>query len=411
MSRRRRKVEIILASLAVLTLTSAQLLSCPLCTRRETCFTTDIESSDVVLIGTTDSDSNFRPVAILKGGETVVSEPIRGIELPPSENLIVFGRNKNESIDGSKIEWFHQYSVTIHGMDYLRRLATSSPQQQLVSFLPFLSSPDLSVSDDAFYRIARSGYSDLKRFREGLDRRIAIALFTNPSSITEERMLALRMLAVCGSSDDAKYALEVINQPVLQNLRGIDVAMICYLTLQKQDALSDIEQRFIAQPNLPRNVKLAIIRALQFHLRMENKIDKAKLISALREFVVDPDVFDLVIPDLIQLKDWSAVNEVANIFKQNRQRLVRVTAAEYLLACPDDQAKQLLSELRDIDADAVIQAETGETVFSDVPKSRNDASFFTAFLASRFVSPTVLTVVMSVGLVSAVVFLLKRMRR
>lgn len=414
MSIRRRKVSVALASYVAVLLISTNLFSCPLCNRRETCFTSDIDRSDAAILGKTDSSGAFQTIVVLKAHESSDQESIRGMELPKGRNVIVFGRLKQASdSNASRIEWFHHYSVSRYGMDYLRRMAMSpsSAGQRLARFLPYLNSPELSVRDDAFYQIARTDFSELKQLEPFLERDFVIDLLSNPSSVVEVRSLALKMLALCGNRNDLMFFRELIVRPDAENLREINVAITHYLTLGKLEALKEIEERFILKTAVPHTMKLATIRALQFHLHKDTEIDKKDIKSSLWKFAKDPDVLDLIVPDLIQLKDWSLLNEVAHVFKTNKQRLVRVAAAEYLLACPEDEARSLLAELRSIDGDAVSQAETGQTVFSDVPPSKNDASFFTWMLASRFASPTVITTGMAAGIVVIVALALKRLRR
>jgi hypothetical protein len=71
-----------------------------------------------------------------------------------------------------------------------------------------------------------------------------------------------------------------------------------------------------------------------------------------------PSLADLVIPDLARWEDWSQVDKLVSLFKTADEQTtwVRVPVINYLRACPHQEAKNRLEELKEIDPAAYRRA-------------------------------------------------------
>ena len=137
-------------------------------------------------------------------------------------------------------------------------------------------------------------------------------------------------------------------------------AMIaCYLSLSGADGLSFIEQTYLLQEGSDYERRAgAAITALRFHGQEASVIEREKIIEVFNHMLERPTLGARILSDLARWKDWSAVDRVAQVFidAEGDNLWVREPAVRYLLACPNDDAKQHIHNLEKIDELAVRNA-------------------------------------------------------
>jgi hypothetical protein len=72
------------------------------------------------------------------------------------------------------------------------------------------------------------------------------------------------------------------------------------------------------------------------------------------------DVADQVIADLARWEDWTVVGQLVELFKETEKTntRLRLPIVQYLLACPNADAKQAIIELEGLDPQTVRKART-----------------------------------------------------
>jgi hypothetical protein len=117
--------------------------------------------------------------------------------------------------------------------------------------------------------------------------------------------------------------------------------------------------------------------ALRFLGEESTVVPRERVLQSLRILLGEPKLADLVIADLARWEDWSVVDRLGELFeKADADNLfVREPVVNYLRACPDPHAAEVLAKLEKLDPEAVRRAATlaGFAAALAVPKPAEGA--------------------------------------
>lgn len=87
-------------------------------------------------------------------------------------------------------------------------------------------------------------------------------------------------------------------------------------------------------------------------------IEREKIIEVFNHMIDRPTLGARILSDLARWRDWSAVDRVAQMFidAEGDNLWIREPTVRYLLACPNEDAKQYIHKLEQIDELAVRNA-------------------------------------------------------
>ncbi|WP_254506569.1 hypothetical protein [Anatilimnocola floriformis] len=365
---------LLLAAVSLLALATAATAShaCPFCGPTAQTLTEEMASMDIVAIvkllhippidlGDTElAKAKFEIVHLIKGEAAAkVGDKI---------DLVYFGDGKVGStflimgIDPPRVSWSTPIALSTRAKDYLDRLTKlpKSGDERLVFFQEFLEDEDTIISRDAFDEFAKAPYTEVKRLKPHMKHDQVMTWIQNTDIPASRRRLYLVMLGVCGSENDLPFLESCMKSNDRKARQGLDALIACYLTLKGESGMETVEDLYLKNKKSDYADTYSAIIALRFHGTESNVIEKKRIIQALRLMLKRPELADLVIPDLANWEDWTASDELFELFKtaDERSTWVRVPVINYLRRNPTEHAKELLKECDKIDPAAVKRANT-----------------------------------------------------
>ncbi len=381
----------LLASLLVVSAvlgTVAPVFACPFCSAVALTFTEEINNNDVAVIarlidppmppepGSTKLyRARFECWYALKGANLLdptglaQGEEKQGVfhfSRRPVVKVLYFGDKPKGTMfllfgsEPPKINWATPIPLSKKAVDYLLRLPSlpESGAKRLAFFYKYLECGDSLLERDSYDEFARAPYDDVKALKPYMNRQELLRWIQDPEVATSRKRLYLTMLGICGKPQDAQLLERILLSPTDRPKMGLDAMIACYLTLKGPQGLPLVEKHFLGNPKASYSEVYAAIQALRFHGQSESVIPRKRLARAFHLLLDRPELADLVIPDLARWEDWSVMDRLVELFKQaeGKKSWVRVPVVQYLKACPEPRAKELLKELEKIDPKAVRRA-------------------------------------------------------
>ncbi len=353
---------------------SGQLRACPFCGPAESA-TSRMAMIEAAVVAQatgepTNAETRLRPYwvkHVLKGADRLPKtgqQPATILAFSPEEEpkpgdrYFILGAD-----DGGELYWSAPYPLTPGAVEYLVNVLPDAPKEgaeRLRFFLPRLKHEEPFIADDAYAEFAMTDYEIVKKLTPHLSRAELRKWIEDLQTTTAQRRLFLTLLGLCGQPDDADWLAPLI--PVEQKKetidRALDALVACYITLRGEEALHDIERKFLKTPAAVFADVNAVVQALRFHGEQESVIERDRVAQSMRLVLATADWADIVVTDLTRWKDWSALDRLVEIYKNadDDHRYVRVPIVQYVKACPLPEAKAALAVLEEIDPQAVRRA-------------------------------------------------------
>lgn len=362
-------------SLATTLLGTARTEACPFCSAVSLTLTEEINTADLAVIAkiaegqalpSTDSidapaqasKTKFEIVEVLKGQEHV--EPGDVIE------VFYFGQDANQpeflitAIDPKMPSWGTPIGLSEKAGAYVRNLLTlpAKGADRLAYFQDYFEDADPILAADAYDEFAKAPYAEVQELKDRMPHEKLLAWIQNPEVTATRKRLYLTMLGVCGTREDVPVLQNMIESDDRQLKTALDAVVACYLILEGPDGLPLVEDRFLKNKEAEYTDTYAVIMALRFHGQEVDVIPQERLVGAMRHMLDRPQLADLVIADLARWQDWESMPKLVELFKGANEESgwVRVPVVNFLRACPLPEAQTYLSELAEIDPDAVKRA-------------------------------------------------------
>jgi hypothetical protein len=305
--------------------------------------------------------AQFEITAVLKGEKSV--------KIGDKFDQIYFGEGKPGSffllmgtLEAPKIIWGNPLLVTARAKDYLARLGQlpKDGNDRLKFFWTYLEDEDNLLAHDAYDEFAKASYAQIREYKPHLNHNQLVKWISDPNLPASRRRLYLVMLGVCGSEQDLPMLVASMKSTDRKQKAGLDALVACYITLAGEPGLALVEELFLKNRKADYSDTYAVIMALRFHATEGGVLSKPRVTAALKHMLKRPELADLIIPDLAAAEDWSAADELFELFKSSddKSTWVRVPVVNYLRKCPTERAKDLLKECERIDPAAVKKANT-----------------------------------------------------
>jgi hypothetical protein len=262
--------------------------------------------------------------------------------------------------DAQPRRWTTPLQITPRSREYLLKLG-SLPQEgpdRLKFFYAYLEDQDEILARDAFDEFDDIAYTTLQKLQPLLQHDQLVQWIQNTDIPASRRRLYFRFLSICGSPRDLPLLEKIIRSTNRRERAGFDAAMDCYLVLRGTEGLPLIEELFLGNKKADYADTYSAIMALRWHAAERQVIPRERTLASLRLMLGRPELADLVIPDLMRWEDWSAVDQVFALFKDEKEgkQWVRVPAVQYLRRCPLKEAKEHLKACERLDPAAVHRA-------------------------------------------------------
>ena len=213
--------------------------------------------------------------------------------------------------------WEKFEAISVARTDYLTRqpAATAPKPQQLTYALKFLEHDDPAIAEDAYGQLARASYSQLASLQDDLNPDHLREWIRHADSPAQRSRTGLYgyLLGLCGSEADAKFLRYVILRQGDRYGYGVEGLTVGYLNVSGAEGLDMIEL------HMSRNEEnvcfFSILPALDyFREEAPERIPVERLQSSLHLALSRPDTAEIAIPMLTRWEDWSAVEQVGELY-------------------------------------------------------------------------------------------------
>ncbi|QDU31906.1 hypothetical protein ETAA8_70680 [Anatilimnocola aggregata] len=357
----------------LLPLTSSAAVACPFCSATAQTFSEEMASMDVVAIAKLvhlppPSDNSSEELAKAKFEITEIVKGEKSARVGDKIDTIYFGDGKPGSvflvmgIDPPKTMWSTPLLLSPRAQDYIGKI-TKLPKdgnERYMFFQNYLEDKDDMLARDAYDEFAKAPYTTIKDLKPHMNHEQLVSWIQNADIPASRRRLYLVMLGVCGTKDDLPMLEAAMKSTDRKSRSGLDALIACYLTLKGETGMELVEDLYLKNKKSDYADTYSAIMALRFHGTEGGVIKKERLLVGLKYMLDRPELADLVIPDLAGWEDWSAVDQLFELFKNadEKSTWVRVPVINYLRKCPLAKAKDLLKECEKIDPASVKRANT-----------------------------------------------------
>ena len=351
------------ALLAIVALSAAQAVACPLCGPPVVTMAEQLAQADAVVLvqwvkgtkptedtaGTTEYEikqitQNYNKS--LKVGGRIVLDRYRSSQLG---DLFLLLGNK-----GIVIDWSSPIEVSEASFNYIAQCP--SPEiptaKRLQYYVKFLEYPDELISNDAYGEFANAPYKDITVLAEKMPVEKIRKWVTSKDTPQTRLGLYGLLIGLCGNAKDA----ESIKAKILENNEdfrlGIDGIVSGYLLLTGDKGLDVIDEHKLKNTKVPFSETYAALQALRFMWRYgEGRIEKDRLRQSMRVLLDRPALTDMVIPDLSRWEDWAVQDKLMGMYGKGEFNVPAIKRAivRYMFvsskAIPEDAVAGDVAEL------------------------------------------------------------------
>lgn len=345
---------------------SANSIACPFCGAIGATLTEEVDSSKVAGLAICTkvtvpknakelTKATFRFVEVLKGKEYLLEDEYSVVCFDPVNNgdqalLLAF--------DCEPLEFGSPVLLDEAAFEYASKVfkLTQDKDARLLFFYHNLLSRSKFVSDDAYNEFGKATYADVTSLRPHLELDVVKSIIRDPNSSSSIRSLYWTFLSICGSREEARFFHEMLDSDLYQKTfnPGLDAAIACYISLVGEEALKEVENKYIVPTDVKFGAVFSAILAIRAQVDEMKGLPKERLASSLYPLLTRVEFADQVIPDLARWEDWRAVNELGKLFAivEPEHSQIRDHILRYLSVCPNQDAKSLYEKLAKLDPEA-----------------------------------------------------------
>ena len=245
--------------------------------------------------------------------------------------------------DAQLLDWQTPSEVTESGWEYLSALPApvTDPTQQterLAFAIEFLEHPDLMVANDAYSEFAAAPYEVIVPLKDRFPREKIRGWLMDPkTSVTRTGLYGL-LLGLCGNDDDAAAMEQKILVPDTDFRLGIEGVMSGYMLIRGEAGLRVLEESKMKattyinaageEVKLPFSETYAAMQALRFMWTYEpDRLPKERLKQSMRLLLTRPELTDLVVADLARWKDWGVLDQLMEMYDDEKFNIPAVKRA------------------------------------------------------------------------------------
>ncbi|MFO1064638.1 MAG: hypothetical protein U0892_12310 [Pirellulales bacterium] len=232
-------------------------------------------------------------------------------------------------------------------------------------FWRHLESDDSWVRDDCFNAVAGISLEAMSQWVGTLKANDVTARIENSATAMDHRRFYWVVLSLCGKQSERDFARRSIFRTLNRTeeertdaVSDLDAAISCFIGLGGEEALTEIETEILNHPGRRYSERCAAVSAIRVQATEFKKLDRSRLCRSLALALNDPDIADLVIPDLARQEDWSQISRMMQLYRSadKEHQYLRVPIVNYLRTCPLPEAAMALEECRTTDPDAYRRA-------------------------------------------------------
>jgi hypothetical protein len=344
---------------------------CPFCPGGQLSLAEEIETMDAAVVAKV---VRLYPVGNkddLAKAQFEVTDIIRGekrVRVGDKFDSVFFGEGGLGSfhllmgVGDERIAWSNPMLVTERARKYLVGLnkVPASGVERLQFFQGYLEDEDQLLAEDAYHEFAKVSYAQIKEMKPHLQHDRLVGWIRNTDLVATRRRMYLVLLGVCGTPQDLPLLEASMKSKNRKEKSGLDALIACYVTLGGEAGLVQVEELYLKNKQADYADTYSAIMALRFHATEGGVLEAKRVLASMKHVLKRHEIADLVIADLARGQDWSAVEELFELFKtaDDKSTWVKVPVINYLRQCPLERAKDLLKECEKLDPAAVKRANT-----------------------------------------------------
>lgn len=249
------------------------------------------------------------------------------------------------SLQDGKLVWNSIFPTTPAALKF--RADAPKPNDPAAARLkyrfPFFESTDESIEYDVSYTFGEASLSELAEVAGNFPRlKLGELLTTTPNTSGRLGVYGL-MLGLHGNADDADVLEAKILETGPEFRLGITGVMEGYLMLTGEKGLAVLEEKILNGKRIAFSEVYAVMQTIRFIWNLDDKrISPDRLRQSMRILLDRPQVTDLVIADLVRMKDWDVLDRVMKLYGEGEfdtPPVKRAIVRFLLAASKDDGAK------------------------------------------------------------------------
>ena len=328
----------LLPAVLALTLAAGPAAACPFCSPSGETLAGEVNQADFILYGTLSDAKRDEsdPTAFNKGTTELAidlvikdHELVKGkktITLPkylpaePGAKLkhLIFVKVYNGQLDAYRGVGVPADSKLPEYMKGAMAARAKGPAERLAYFFPYLESPELDISGDAYGEFGYADYKEVRAFAEGLKKDpakagVVLGWLKDPNTRANRYGLYGLLLGDCGKPEDAKALRALLDDPKRSYTSGLDGVIAGYVLLDPKAGWEYL-QGVIGNPKRDFSDRYAGLRTVRFFKESRpDVIPEGQVLAAMTTLMDQADLADLPVEDLRKWKVWGMTPTVLGL--------------------------------------------------------------------------------------------------
>jgi hypothetical protein len=254
-------------------------------------------------------------------------------------------------------------------VEYLKgaaKLEAADAPARLAFYFKHLSSPDPTVSADAFVEFARSTDADIAKAAKHFDPAVLRKLIADEKTPGERIGVLAFLLGASGGPADAAFLAGMLKTaPLPERVSDSFGGLLAgYVLLAPRDGWA-LATAVLGDDKQPFSVRLSAISAVRFFQATRGADCKAQVLKCCAALLPHGDFADQAIEDL---RRWGYWDLSADVFAQfgkptHSAPIVKRCIVRYALCCPNDDARRFVAAVKQTDPKLVASVEEGLKMF------------------------------------------------
>lgn len=238
------------------------------------------------------------------------------------------------------------------------KLDPNRKAERLLYYFQYLENADPQISLDAFLEFAKANDNEVGKVASRLSSEKLRKWLKSKTTPPERVGLYAFLLGASGKPEDAIYLKGLLDNPDERARKAYDGILSGYIQLKPKEGWA-MATRILSNGKVTLPIRLAVIRALQFHHGWKPKETKPFVLQGQKAILQQGELADLAIEDLRQWQWWDLTLEVLNRYgtKGFDAPIIKRAIIRYALSCPLPEAKKFVQTVRAQNKDLVEEVE------------------------------------------------------
>jgi hypothetical protein len=235
--------------------------------------------------------------------------------------------------------------------------------ERLGFFVKFLEHADAWIAEDAFAEFGHAPYDDVVQVADRFDMAKVRERFSDPAGRDKRQGFYALVLGMAKREGDRRENLRLLEERMTDERSdfraGFDGVLAGYLLLRGKPGLAQVASRYVVNKDAAHGDTRHAMQALRFYHEYGPKELRQPIAEAVSALIDRPAFAAAAITDLARWEYWAVVDRVHSMYgrKEFDDGPTRRAVVGFLLACPREEAKLALDQLRAADPQGVAEIE------------------------------------------------------